>query len=81
MQFSDILRLLLATAVAAILIIAAVSDIRTRRIPNWTVVSLLALFVLWTALGRGIVITCEVKFPGQEYEPWIRCAGQGEGVQ
>ncbi len=53
MQFSDILRLLLATAVAAILIIAAISDIRTRRIPNWTVVSLLALFVLWTALGRG----------------------------
>jgi prepilin peptidase CpaA len=48
---TDGLRLLLLGAVFVVLCIAGISDVRIRRIPNWTVLSLLALFVPWAALG------------------------------
>lgn len=41
----DPLRLALVAAFAAVLIVAAVYDYRSRRIPNWTVLGLLVLFV------------------------------------
>jgi prepilin peptidase CpaA len=41
----DLARLLPAVAFALLLVTAAVYDIRERRIPNWSVVSLIAVFI------------------------------------
>lgn len=39
---------------AAVLIYAGVSDFRVRRIPNWCVLALLALFVPWLFVGPAV---------------------------
>ena len=46
-----------AAAATVVLIVAAVSDIRWRRIPNWTVLALIALFALLAIAlgGQGLV--------------------------
>jgi prepilin peptidase CpaA len=51
---ADVLRYAIAIALSAVLAWAAVSDIRTRRIPNKAVLSVLALFVPWTLAGGGV---------------------------
>jgi prepilin peptidase CpaA len=51
---ADVLRYAIAIALSAVLAWAAVSDIRTRRIPNKAVLSVLALFVPWTLAGEGV---------------------------
>ena len=57
MDLRDLTQIAASVAATVILAIAAVSDIRSRRIPNWTVIALIALFaVLAIALGgRGLV--------------------------
>lgn len=55
----------IATLLTAVLAFAAVNDVRERKIPNWTVLASLALFVAWAivhplnwdlwALGAGLV--------------------------
>jgi prepilin peptidase CpaA len=45
-QPSDLVRLGVAAACSIVLAIAAVSDIRRRRIPNWTVLAVIGLFVV-----------------------------------
>jgi len=47
----DWVRLLPAIVFASLLLIAAVYDIRDRRIPNWTVVAMIAAFVASAVLG------------------------------
>jgi prepilin peptidase CpaA len=42
---------------AALLIIAAVSDVARRRIPNWTVLGLLVLFAAWLFVRPGTSLT------------------------
>jgi prepilin peptidase CpaA len=52
--------------VCAVLAIAGASDVRTRRIPNWTVLAIIGLFGVWfftgspvpllSALGASIII-------------------------
>jgi len=47
----DWVRLLPAIAFAALLLIAAVYDIRDRRIPNWTVIAMIAAFLVAAVFG------------------------------
>ena len=61
MQPSEIARLGVATACSVVLAIAAVSDIRRRRIPNWTVVAVVGLFAALAIVqhGQGLVSALE----------------------
>jgi prepilin peptidase CpaA len=43
-----------AALYAAALIAAGVTDIRARKIPNWTVIALLALFIPWLFVGPQV---------------------------
>jgi prepilin peptidase CpaA len=47
MPLPEIVRWVVAIALSAILVIAALNDVRVRKIPNWTVVAALALFIPW----------------------------------
>jgi len=38
---------------SAVLVWASISDIRHRRIPNWTVLAVLGLFAPWAVLSQG----------------------------
>ena len=49
----EVERLLITNALTGVLIWAAVSDIRLRKIPNRTVVFVVGLFVLWAIAGQG----------------------------
>ncbi|HEV2365698.1 MAG TPA: prepilin peptidase [Caulobacteraceae bacterium] len=53
MTAAEAARYALAAATTAMLAWAAVSDVRSRRIPNLAVLALLALFVLWLVAGGG----------------------------
>lgn len=57
MELSDLAQLAASGAATVVLASAAFSDVRSRRIPNWTVIALIALFaVLAVALGgRGVI--------------------------
>lgn len=44
-------RIAVVALVAGVLAIAALSDVQTRRIPNWTVIAIAALFVPWVFVG------------------------------
>jgi prepilin peptidase CpaA len=50
MPLPEIVRGLVAVALSAILVIAAVNDVRARKIPNWTVLAALALFIPWAVV-------------------------------
>ena len=52
----DVGRWIVAGLFAIILIIASVSDIRYRRIPNWCVVVLLVLFIPWIFVGPEVSV-------------------------
>jgi prepilin peptidase CpaA len=41
---------------SVVLVIASISDIRDRRIPNWTVLAAAALFFPWIFVGREVSI-------------------------
>lgn len=49
-------RWIVAGLFAIILTIASISDIRYRRIPNWCVVVLLALFIPWIFVGPEVSV-------------------------
>ena len=49
-------RWIVAGLFAIILIIASISDIRYRRIPNWCVVVLLVLFIPWIFVGTEVSV-------------------------
>jgi prepilin peptidase CpaA len=50
-------RWLILLLFVATLAIASISDIRERRIPNWTVLVIAALFVPWAFLVAGSVVS------------------------
>ena len=50
MPLPEIVRLLVAVALTAVLAIAAVNDVRVRKIPNWTVLAAMALFIPWAVV-------------------------------
>jgi prepilin peptidase CpaA len=50
---TEIARWTVASLFTGILAWAAVSDIRVRKIPNWTILALLGLFAPWALLNTG----------------------------
>jgi prepilin peptidase CpaA len=50
MPIPEIVRLLVAVGLSAVLGVAAVTDVRTRKIPNWTVLAAMALFIPWAVV-------------------------------
>jgi prepilin peptidase CpaA len=53
MPLHDLLRDAVAVLASAVLAWGALTDVRTRKIPNASVLALLALFAPWTALDFG----------------------------
>ena len=51
----------LAAGVSTVLAWAAISDVRTRRIPNASVLTLLALFLAWIVTESGASIVSELE--------------------
>jgi prepilin peptidase CpaA len=47
LPFTEVARWALVIALALVLVIAAISDIKDRRIPNWTVIAVIVLFAGW----------------------------------
>ena len=59
MPASHIVRFAVAAIATGVLALAAASDVRTRRIPNWSVLALLGLFIPWSwADGGATLISC-----------------------
>lgn len=56
MPAPELIRYVVAAGLVAALAAAAIIDMRQRRIPNWTVLMVLGLFVVWTAslTGHGL---------------------------
>jgi prepilin peptidase CpaA len=67
MPLPEIVRWTIALLLTAVLAVAAVTDVRERKIPNWTVLATLVLFIPWAvfhlhpltwslwALGVGVI--------------------------
>ncbi len=51
---TDVLRLGIMASLTGALIWAGVSDIRSRKIPNVTVLVVLGLYVAWAAVNKGV---------------------------
>jgi prepilin peptidase CpaA len=54
MPYPDLVLWAVAIALTAVLGWASISDIRTRRIPNWTVLTTIGLFLPWALLHWGL---------------------------
>lgn len=52
----DFGRIAVALLVSGVLAAAAISDVRVRKIPNWTVVAILCLFIPWVFLGPKVEV-------------------------
>jgi prepilin peptidase CpaA len=57
MSAPEPITLAIVAAYAGLLVIAAASDIVWRRIPNWTVVGLMALFAAWVFVRPGLSLS------------------------
>ena len=55
------LRWSIVLLLSILLVIASVSDIRDRRIPNWTVLAIAALFVPWAFVGPRVSILSSLE--------------------
>jgi prepilin peptidase CpaA len=64
MPITDMLQIGLATAASALLAWAAISDVRTRKIPNLSVMALLVVFLGWTALDFGAATVSSLEAAG-----------------
>lgn len=53
MPSADIVRYALAAVLCVLLGVAAITDMRQRRIPNWVVLGVVVLFAAWTATLEG----------------------------
>jgi prepilin peptidase CpaA len=58
------LRWVVVALFVAILAAAAVSDVRSRRIPNWSVLALAVLFVGWVFVGPSVSLLSSVEAAG-----------------
>lgn len=64
MPITEVVRLAVAAVAGCVVAWAAVSDIRTRRIPNWTVLALIALFVPFTIADGGAYLVSALEAAG-----------------
>jgi prepilin peptidase CpaA len=53
----EIARWIVAAAFVLILIWASATDIKYRRIPNWTVVAIVILYIPWIFVGPGVSLS------------------------
>jgi len=60
----DAARWIVATLFVAVLAVAALSDIRHRRIPNWTVLVVAALFGIWVFVGPAVSVMSSLAAAG-----------------
>jgi prepilin peptidase CpaA len=61
---TEILRWTTAAVAIGVLAIAAGSDIRFRRIPNWTVLGVAALFIPWAFVGPSVSLPSSLAAAG-----------------
>ncbi len=57
-------RWIVATLFVAVLAVAALNDIRHRRIPNWTVLAVAALFGIWAFVGPAVSVASSLAAAG-----------------
>jgi prepilin peptidase CpaA len=60
----EIARWTVAAGFALVLIMACVADVKSRRIPNWTVATIIALFIPWIFVGQSVSITLSLAAAG-----------------
>jgi len=58
---AETLRWFIVVLLSILLVIVSVSDIRDRRIPNWTVLAIAALFVPWIFFGPQVSILSSLE--------------------
>lgn len=56
MPLIDMARWIVAGLLASVLIVACLTDIKQRIIPNWTVASIIALYIPWVFVGQGVSV-------------------------
>ena len=61
MPAAEILRWSVIFLLSVLLLVVSASDIRDRRIPNWTVVAVAALFVPWIFVGNQVSIISSLE--------------------
>jgi prepilin peptidase CpaA len=61
---SSLVQLAAAGLVSLVLVVAAVSDIRYRRIPNWTVLAVIGLFAAWAVATGGVGVLSALEAAG-----------------
>ncbi len=57
----ELARWTIAALVSLVLLVASVSDIRERRIPNWTIVAIAALYLGWAFVAPGVSILSSLE--------------------
>ena len=57
----EIARLLIVGLLIVLLVVASVSDIRARRIPNWTVLAVAVLFLPWALFGPQVSVLSSLE--------------------
>lgn len=61
---ADVPRWAVVALFLAIVAAAAASDVRSRRIPNWSVLALAALFVSWLFVGPSVSLLSSIEAAG-----------------
>lgn len=64
MALSDLVRLGVGVGLSLVLLAAAISDVRRRRIPNWTVLAVIGLFVVLTLADGGAHVVSSLEAAG-----------------
>jgi prepilin peptidase CpaA len=57
----DLARWAIVVLYCVTLAIAALSDLRTRRIPNWTILAIALLFLGWIFVGPGVSVVSSLE--------------------
>ena len=64
MQPIEIARWAVGAAYAVVLASAAYTDVKGRRIPNWTVLAVMGLFVVWIFVGPAVSVLSALEAAG-----------------
>jgi prepilin peptidase CpaA len=60
----EVARWTIAGLFALVLVVAAASDIRDRRIPNWTVLAIVVLFAGWASVVGSVLLASSLEAAG-----------------